>query len=393
MTFQLASGDQDPNDPPPTEPTQDRGNFFAYSPPPTVDPNTNELEGGTVVAQGRLIVKLQAEPVDTGTPGIVSWYLETFTVRWNNGQLLEPGPQKLFLDVGGDRSQLLPPYDIQDCFLPDTCAPVPALRRPCVDFAARITRLPEVIGNERGTTFRVDTQVANSGPDAIGGQLAFTGRSANQLFDYTACAPCPVPVLASGASHRRSRGLVRLRRSIRAGDRVATGFVGLSAIGTAALLDWNPANDRHDTRVRYASPGDSSANTPREPVTGFSGKARAASASSGQARAAQTSLNRRIRQLRRVDVAVLRTSSRKCTWLKNRRGRFVRRAPRAGSCNRPVWLRAKGTRRWRYRLAKQLPRGRYRLYSRATSKAGISEGSFSRRDRNRVAFRVRGRRR
>jgi hypothetical protein len=146
-------------------------------------------------------------------------------------------------------------------------------------------------------------------------------------------------------------------------------------------------------RVRYASPGDSSANTPREPFTSFAGRARATSASSGRALSAQTSLRRRIRRLRKVEIAVLRTSSRRCTWLRSRPGRFVRRAPRAGRCDRPVWLRARGTRRWRYALARRLPAGRYRLFSRATSQAGISEATFSRRDRNRVNFRVRGGRR
>jgi hypothetical protein len=372
---------------------------YAVESPPTVfNDETQQYDEGTVVVEGVMTLDRLDQPREDIDPGVVFWDLGTDAVKWAGGRLLEPGAvvmvyrNRPFDDSQNSGNASGP---VEDCLLfpvpPPVCPAAPNLIRPCADFASRITGLPEVIGNERGTTFPVDAQVANGGPDATNGELTFAGLSPDPLFEYQPCAPCPVPVLAGGASHLLEGGEVRLLRSVRPGDLVAPGLVGLSAIGIAGVPDPNNANDRHDTQVRVASPGDSSANRPREPVTQFSGRANGASGA--QAGAAQTSLDRRIGALGKVEVALLRTSSRKCSWLRNRRLRFVRRAPAAGRCERPVWLRAKGTRRWRYSLRKRLPRGRYVLLSRATSKAGISETSFSRRDRNRIAFRVRGRRR
>jgi hypothetical protein len=115
------------------------------------------------------------------------------------------------------------------------------------------------------------------------------------------------------------------------------------------------------------------------------------------------------RRVRRVQIALLRlrrgTSAfkglteplaagrRRCLWLASRRGRF-RRLPATGrSCNRPLWLRARGGRRWSFRLARPLRPGTYVVYSRAINRAGASEQSFTARDRNRRRFRVRQARR
>jgi hypothetical protein len=85
-----------------------------------------------------------------------------------------------------------------------------------------------------------------------------------------------------------------------------------------------------------------------------------------------------------VHVAVRRLGG-GCRWLASRKGRFGK-----GRCNRPVWLRAAGTRRWSFALPGGLPRGRYVLYSRATIAAGgFREASFSARDRNRIVFQAR----
>lgn len=99
----------------------------------------------------------------------------------------------------------------------------------------------------------------------------------------------------------------------------------------------------------------------------------------------------------RAEVAIVRLEGRAkaarartaCRWLKNRRAGFKRIKPTRGVCDRAVWLRADGTSRWRFKLARGLPRGRYVVYSRATNAAGLSERSFSRKDGNRIAFRVR----
>ena len=85
-----------------------------------------------------------------------------------------------------------------------------------------------------------------------------------------------------------------------------------------------------------------------------------------------------------IDVAAVETflsgdgsraaaRKKRCSWLANKRARFRRRAAdRRGRCSKPIWLRAKGTRRWALRLTRPLPQGRYTIYVRATNRAGIA---------------------
>ena len=91
----------------------------------------------------------------------------------------------------------------------------------------------------------------------------------------------------------------------------------------------------------------------------------------------------------KVEVALVRRVGRRCLWLRTARARFVRRRAVNGKCERQVWLRARGTTRWAYRIRRRLPRGRYVLYSRATDAAGVSEAVFTSRRRNRFALRLR----
>ena len=101
---------------------------------------------------------------------------------------------------------------------------------------------------------------------------------------------------------------------------------------------------------------------------------------------------RRLSRIRRVEIAVLRRTGPRgrCLWLANRRGRFRARAPLTkGECDRGRWLRAEGTARWRFTLARRWPKGRYTLYSRAVNRAGVRETGFSRREKNLVNFTVR----
>lgn len=89
--------------------------FAAYSPPPVDSDGDGFGEGGTVVAEGTYTLQLQATPFEINDA--VFWYFGTHTERWAGGQLLEPAPQSLFLDVRGDRLLDSAPYDIEDCFL------------------------------------------------------------------------------------------------------------------------------------------------------------------------------------------------------------------------------------------------------------------------------------
>ena len=95
--------------------------------------------------------------------------------------------------------------------------------------------------------------------------------------------------------------------------------------------------------------------------------------------------------LRRVQPG--RRGRRRCSWVRNRRSAFTRQvAPRRARCLRlRRFIRARGTDRWRVRLPRGLPAGRYVVLSRATDNHGLRERGFSRRDRNRVVFTVRRR--
>jgi hypothetical protein len=84
----------------------------------------------------------------------------------------------------------------------------------------------------------------------------------------------------------------------------------------------------------------------------------------------------------RVTVAVSRRSSTgRCAWYSAAKKRFV-----AGSCTRPRYVRAAGTKRWHLKLrASAMRSGGYRIYSRATQKRShLTE----RRKRARVSFSV-----
>ena len=69
--------------------------------------------------------------------------------------------------------------------------------------------------------------------------------------------------------------------------------------------------------------------------------------------------------VRRVEVAVVKGSPRRCRFLAFR-GRLSRRR----RCRRPIWLRATGSRRWRLSRRARLPRGRYKIVVRAVDGAG-----------------------
>jgi hypothetical protein len=71
--------------------------------------------------------------------------------------------------------------------------------------------------------------------------------------------------------------------------------------------------------------------------------------------------------VRAVEVAVAREVGDQCSWYRGH-GRFA--AP--GSCARPVWIRAHGTRHWSARLALR-GAGTYRVRSRAVERRGVRE--------------------
>lgn len=66
-----------------------------------------------------------------------------------------------------------------------------------------------------------------------------------------------------------------------------------------------------------------------------------------------------------VTVAVAKVSGKKCRFLSS-----LRKFAKARSCRKPVYLRAKGTTKWRYALKTRLGKGRYLVMARATDTAG-----------------------
>jgi len=145
----------------------------------------------------------------------------------------------------------------------------------------------------------------------------------------------------------------------------------------AAAGDVDAANDAATVQAAVVGVGDS--------AIGAHGARRFA----GTARRGSGALERKLLRPSRVDVSLLRKGTERCAWLRSASGRFRAGTPRAGGgCTGRRWVRAKGTRDWRLRLAKRLAPGRYVLFSRTRIAAGFVEARFSAADGNRVEFRV-----
>lgn len=67
--------------------------------------------------------------------------------------------------------------------------------------------------------------------------------------------------------------------------------------------------------------------------------------------------------------------------------RFKRTKAKGNQCPQ-VWLTAKGTSKWSFKLKSPLPPGKYVVYARAVDGKGLAETAFSRKLRNRYGFRV-----
>jgi hypothetical protein len=110
------------------------------------------------------------------------------------------------------------------------------------------------------------------------------------------------------------------------------------------------------------------------------GKALPPSASSSRATIAKRITVRRVQvAIARVNAAphgVIAAAAKRCAWLKNTKGKTVSRTPILGFCPRPVWITAKGTKRWRLKLRKKLAKGRYEVLARALDSRGRAQSAF-----------------
>ncbi|HET9197924.1 MAG TPA: delta-60 repeat domain-containing protein [Solirubrobacterales bacterium] len=98
-----------------------------------------------------------------------------------------------------------------------------------------------------------------------------------------------------------------------------------------------------------------------------------------------------VKRIKGFPLAGIRDSRRppgiRCFAMKNAKGRFEQVKIRAGQCPQR-WLAAKGKAQWSFKLKRRLPPGRYVVFARATDSLGAAETAFSRKLRNRYAFRV-----
>ena len=103
--------------------------------------------------------------------------------------------------------------------------------------------------------------------------------------------------------------------------------------------------------------------------------------------------------LRRVQIALVRqTGGAKaskrgrakptCFQLRNARAQFKRTRPNRQRRCGLRWINATGKAKWRFKLRRNLPQGRYTVYTRAIDDKGLVESRFSRKLRNRRSFRV-----
>jgi hypothetical protein len=175
-----------------------------------------------------------------------------------------------------------------------------------------------------------------------------------------------------GGKSVSDRLAMRAPRSARPGTRVRV------ALRASAAGDVEPGNNAIARSPRVVGVGDSS-------VGAWGARRFAGRASAGKAKGMAAAKLRPAR----VHVALLRKGGKTCGWLRSARGDFTRRKPgKEGRCGDPRWLRAEGTRSWRFRLRRSLPAGSYVIHSRTTIGAGFPEARFSADDRNKVEFRV-----
>jgi hypothetical protein len=166
---------------------------------------------------------------------------------------------------------------------------------------------------------------------------------------------------------------------------------------------YEPDPDPHadSGTVRFTVKAAADSKIEKAGAKGVSGTASPPSAGQRAARAAPAAAT-----LEQVDVGILRLShgvegfegqlaarqvrrAAACEWVKNAKGTTRKIAANDGVCDQPVWLRTNGVERWKLSLKKELPPGKYVVYSRAVDSDGAAESNFTAEDGNLKAFKVR----
>jgi hypothetical protein len=93
-------------------------------------------------------------------------------------------------------------------------------------------------------------------------------------------------------------------------------------------------------------------------------------------------------RLRRVEVAVRRLGK-GCRWLSGKNATIrTHKLAKGATCRPQGWQSASGSSHWRLTLRKSLPSGSYEISTRAITRNGFREATFSKPDGNRRSFRV-----
>ncbi len=233
------------------------------------------------------------------------------------------------------------------------------------DLALRRVGAAPLMPSEGARVVRLSVRNGGTTPCAKVGVLVGGSGRAAAVFDRFA--------LARGRSATVDTA-ARLRKRTKAGRFATVTFTA------AATQQANPDNDVVSARMRVVSPPDSR-------IRAAGARAVRGSARAGSAGRKAPKKARRAVRLRGVQVAVQRRGKH-CATLAGRSGRL--RAAKGRRCGARTWIDASGARRWKLRLARRLPAGRYVVYSRATARdRGLPEAAWSKADRNTTTFRVR----
>jgi hypothetical protein len=214
-----------------------------------------------------------------------------------------------------------------------------------------------------GRTF-VEVQLRNTGtvpcPDV---RAAMTGA-------FRLGSPFEPFILRPGRAASDRFRLVAPRRARPGRD------LAYAVTSTTAAEDLEPANNALALTARVVGVGDTNIRKLGRKLV------------SGTARAGRGSTDRRSVRVRRVEVAFQRVRKGRCQYLASVRGRLVTTGRNTKRC-RPVWLRTKGTSRWKLalRLDRTLRSSRFIVTSRAVTRNGFAEDRFSARDRNKKSLR------
>lgn len=224
--------------------------------------------------------------------------------------------------------------------------------------------------------------------------LAYRPLYSNQHSQESICAElvggevsCPVPALKPGKSMEPY--FMEIKKELPL-DGEAKASVACNVAGENARCDNNEALARFRQFFEQL-PGTATASIfrvrdqPASKVKQFSGRGD----ESSRPKQVVTAAARR-RGVRKIQIALVRQpdgTSPKCRWLASNRARFRDNEPAGDNCVDPVWLTAKGTKRWVYKLKKTLPKGSYLLYARAFDSKNRPQVTFDRR--NKVAFKLR----